>query len=159
GSYLEAISGGTSSYALAIVGHGDAIRLVNNSFDMSAVNLMEFGLRLDSLGSSTPGSGAQIIANTFYNLPLAGTPVSLLISGYNDAIINANRFRCDVGSNNFGCSGTLTSQTGCSGCNKRNIISNNVFDRFYDDASSSCPIYLGGSDAQGSIVGNMFVIY
>jgi hypothetical protein len=160
GSYFEALSGaGVSPYALAIVSHGDAIRLVNNSFDMAGTAPSTDGLRLDSLGSSTPGSGAQLIANTFYNLSITGTPTALLIKGYNDAIINANRFRCDVGFLDFGCPPALSTQTGCSGCNKRNIISNNVFDRFYDDASSLCPIYMNGGDSQGSIVGNMFVIY
>jgi hypothetical protein len=158
GSYFEdAPSGALQAYAYLLASQGESIRVVNNSFDMESAGYNTDGIRLDKLSNSSPGAGAQVLSNSFYNMQVSNNGQAVVVNGYNDAVINGNRFHCNAGI--IGCFGAIATSGSCTGCNRRTVITNNVFDRYYDNGSSTCPIYFGGGDAQQVVVGNMFSVY
>lgn len=174
GSYFEdaPITTPPSKHALAyaLKSVGEAVRLINNSFDMHPNTAgLTYGVLLwndvrGGAGHIQAGEGSQVIGNTFYDVQSSSNSRPVVLYGYNDAVISGNRFKCDptqAPCNTWG----VETEGGCNGpCNRRNVISNNVFDQFVDNGSA-CPILFktpGGPDMTGSsqnlVIGNTFVV-
>ena len=142
----------------------EVTRFENNTFDMAQKynqgNLM--GLTLERLAADEPGSGAQIVGNSFINI---GDSSSLLLYplrfyGYSEAVVSSNLFKCEEPSI---CQRAIRfSNASCDvdGCNQRNLIVNNQFVDFAEAGGSpDCAIWLsdsgtGNTDPSMNIVAN-----
>jgi hypothetical protein len=152
------------SYAYVVKQLGEGVRIVSNTFDMlphyaNEVRPFE-GVLLWNAGTG-PGEGSQVIGNTFKNIQTGTQFRTIILYGYNDANISGNQFTCGV---SVCDTWAIETELNCQfSCNRRNIIANNVFDKFSVHDSTSCPILLQrvgdglANESQANLVmGNIF---
>lgn len=127
----------------------EAVRFVNNTFNMKSSNNVLTGLILSRSGVDTPGFNSQVIGNSFINIAGSSSGFdheALRFYGYANALVSGNFFQCEVLG---GCQrGIRFSNVTCGsngshlfGCNEMNMVVDNQFVDFVDDGVD-CPIRL-----------------
>lgn len=143
------ITGRRPTIALAEKRGEDAVRFVNNTFNMTSSNNILTGLILSRKTDNEPGFNSQVIGNSFINIDSSSSGFDhegLRFYGYANAIVTGNLFQC---AENGGCQrGIRFANVDCGtagsplfGCNEMNLIANNQFVDFVDDGID-CPIKL-----------------